>query len=150
VHDAQVVNVFEGFTNSDRDARRAFGGELSFPGDNFAQEFSFDPFHRDAKLIHIAAVERSHDARMLELLADGDFALEAAIKNGIAFEFGVRDFDGNDLAGSQVRGAIDGGHEGTHDKRFDAEVLESLARSKLLSQHLRLPSDAERHTLTCD
>ena len=150
VHDAQAVNVIEGFADSGRDAGRAFDGKFSFLGENFAQEAPVNPFHHDAELVHVAAVEHSHDARMLELLADGDFALEAAIKNGIAFEFGVRDFDGNKLAGSQVRGAIDRGHAGAQDERFDAEVLESLARLKLLRQHLPHPSRARWHTVTCN
>ena len=76
---------------------------------------------------------------MHELLANGDLSLEAAIKNRVAFEFGVRDFDGHELAGSQVGGAIDGGHAGAHDERIDPKVLEVLPRLKLFRQHLPHP-----------
>jgi hypothetical protein len=43
------------------------------------------------------------------------------------------------LASSQIGGAIDGGHTGAHNERFDAEVLEPLARFKLFGQHLPHP-----------
>jgi hypothetical protein len=81
-----------------------------------------------------------HDAGMLELFANGQFALEAAVKRGVAFEFRVRDFDGDELAGSKVRGAVDARHASAHDKCFDAEVLKPLARLKLLRQHFPHPS----------
>ena len=61
--------------------------------------------------------------------------LLALVFRGVAFEFRVRDFDGDELAVSKVRGAVDAGHAGAHDECFDAEVLEALARLKLLRQH---------------
>jgi hypothetical protein len=85
---------------------------------------------------------------MLELFADRDFPLEATVEDGVAFELRMRNFDGHELASSQVRGAVDRRHTGAHDKRFDAEMLELLACLELLRQHFANSSRTQKHTLT--
>ena len=64
---------------------------------------------------------------MIERLADLLFALEAIEEDGIAFHFGVGDFDGDGAAGAKVGGAKDGGHAAAGDDAVDAVMIELIA-----------------------
>ena len=59
-------------------------------------------------------------------------------KSGIGFHFGVRNFDGDGAAVSQVGGAENRGHAAAGNQTFDAVMIELLAGMEWLIGGVRL------------
>jgi hypothetical protein len=64
---------------------------------------------------------------MLELLPDLDFALKAAIKDGIGLGGEVRNLNRHPIAASRVRRAEHAGHSARSDDLIDAVVVQVFA-----------------------
>ena len=111
----------------ERDAHRALDGHLLLLDQDLAQQPAVDPLHDHVDPVAIFVVIDLHHRRVIELFADGFFALEAVEKQRIGFDFGMRNFEGYHAARIHVRGAINGGHSAAGDKIFDAVMVELIA-----------------------
>ncbi len=100
--------------------RMARSWEMRALVQDLAQQAAFAPLHHHVDAGALLAAEDAHHLGMIELFADAGLALEAVEEDGIGFQVGVGNLEGDDAVVAQVGGAVDGGHAAAGDWRFNA------------------------------
>ena len=124
VHDAFAMDIFEGIADSQRDTNGAVNGQLFLFDQDLPQQPPIHPFHDHVHAAAIIVGVYLHHARMIELLANLFFALEAIVEKRIGFHFRMGNFDGYGTPALQVGGAINRGHTAPGDEVFQAVMIE--------------------------
>jgi len=126
VNDAIGMDVLERIENADGDVDGALLRDAAFSED-VAEEAAGDPLHDHVHAGAFLSAEDAHDLGVVKFFADAAFALEPVEEDGIGFEIGVGDFEGDDAVVTGVDGAIDGGHAAAGDRGFNDVRVELRA-----------------------
>ncbi len=127
VDNAVGVKVVERFQNAQRMRMARSRRQLALLVEDLAQQAAFDPLHDHVDLAAVVVGEDLHHAGMVHHLADFFFAAKAVEESGIAFNFGMRNLDGDGAAGIEIGGAEDRRHAAAGSQSFDAVVIELIA-----------------------
>ena len=146
VDNAVGVDVFEGVENTDGDADGALLGDAAFVED-LAQQAALAPLHDHVDAGALLAAVDAHDLGVVEFFADAGFALKAVEEDGVGFQVGVGNFEGDDAVIPQVGGAVDGGHSAAGDRRLDAVGIDLRTGFKGVEKTHRAERAPFRHLL---
>ena len=122
------MNVIQCFAYCHGDLHSPLGRKLSPIAQNLAQQLPWHDLHRD---IHPAAFrlrKRLHYRGMIQGFANLLLALKALVEQEVAFYFGVRHFEGDVIAGEQVRRPQDRGCITARDNILDRVPIELTPR----------------------
>src|SRR5205823_5907343 len=126
-----LVRVLQGFSELHAKIDDLLPGHLAAAGEDVVDRLAVDVLHGVVRGAVVAAdAEQAHDVRMIELLEDGGFTVEAG-GGAVAAEAGSHDLDGDALAGLAVGATIDGPHGAA------AQLLVDSKRPKLLADEHR-------------
>ena len=110
------------------------------------QQTTVHPLDHHVEPAALFAVERLHDSRVIENLADLLFALETLHQNGIGFQFRMGHLDCHLAGAIQVRGPVEGRHPAARHRGVDAVVIQHISGFKHLHRgHLLNRLIVSRH-----
>jgi hypothetical protein len=112
---------------------------------NIAQQPALDPLDHHVKTAPLFAVKSLDHARVVKLLADFLFALEALDENGISFHLRVGQLDGHGSAGVLVGSFEERSHSAARNHRVQAVVIQCI--SGLQWVHVRTLKSRVRRNL---
>src|ERR1700677_2073699 len=129
MYDAVRVDVFECVEHAQGDVNGAFLSDAAFI-ENFAQQTAVAPLHDHVNAGAGFTAKYAHDLGMVELFANGGFALKAVEEDGVGFEVRVWNLKGDGAVVAGVDGAVDRGHTAAGHRSFDAVPVDLRAGFK--------------------
>ena len=125
--DAMLVHGVEGVAHLQNKVDGAIDGEGALLIEDGAEQAAFDPLDDHVEAGALLVVEGFDDAGVVEFLADLLLAAEALEEDGVCFEFGVGDFDGDGAAGEHVSGLVKGGHAAARNRGLEQVMVQRVA-----------------------
>ena len=146
MHDALAVHVHQRLRQLPRELQRPFQRQPGFPHHR-SQRVALDVLHRDVHAAFLFRREHLDDAGMVEAAPDFFFALKAAVKDHVALELHVGNFDRDGLAVDLIDGFEDRRHPAARDHLDQLVLIEVFTDADLA--HFSGPSRQKgQRTLT--
>ncbi len=123
MHHAVGMDIFQCVQNANGDADGPVLRNLALI-QNIAQQPAFAPLHDHVNAGALLIAKNAHHLGMVQFFANSRLPLKAVEEDGVGFQVGMRNLQGDYAVIAQVDGAVDRGHAAARDRRLNAVEID--------------------------